>query len=357
MSLPESVDWTPNYLAVIAQRTWGDATGDCVASTMVYAMELRNILQGGVPVQLSELDLNYQSRQAQGQTGDQTGSSIGIAEQCARGGVCREDLWPYRENVFGPETWTTGVSNHDYTINGMNRPPNAAAVADRQNHKLVDGYYLSWDHATFIDQCKTALAARYPVCFYWPPGHEGCAMGYNAAGVLALDGRATQPGPPSNVPWGIVSSIQAFAVTTVAFSGTIAPAPIPAPIGNTQMLLDTIKAQANALVLGQVTQAQIDAGRASWAQLVPDGPVGISGESADGSIVPPALAITDSIGGVFMLHPTNANASGKQILLNGVPAADGYAPYILYKGGRVYATNLRWYYVWNGSGWAATVKP
>jgi len=36
------------------------------------------------------------------------------------------------------------------------------------------------------------------------------------------------------------------------------------------MLIDTIKAQSNALVLGQITQAQIDAGRASWAQLVAD---------------------------------------------------------------------------------------
>ena len=42
------------------------------------------------------------------------------------------------------------------------------------------------------------------------------------------------------------------------------------PVGNTQMLIDEIKAAGNALVLGQITQAQIDTGKAKWALLVAD---------------------------------------------------------------------------------------
>jgi hypothetical protein len=68
--------------------------------------------------------------------------------------------------------------------------------------------------------------------------------------------------------------------------------------------------------------------------------------SADGSTVPPAMQIVDSIGAVWTI------GSGEAILRNGIQANGGYGSKILWKNATVYVlgTDTNWWQ-WTGSGW------
>lgn len=86
------------------------------------------------------------------------------------------------------------------------------------------------------------------------------------------------------------------------------------------------------------------------------------GTSPDGTIVPPAASITDSVGGVWTLG-TVTTPYGVQILLNNssTQAGGGSGTKIEWKGGRTYVLNsLGNWYVWaynSSSPWTQTSAP
>ena len=355
MSLPASVDWTPRYTAVLTQRIWGDPAGDCFPASVVYAMEMRNILQGGVPVQLSELDLNFRGAYD------------------AVNGVCREDLWPVSNLSPTPEI----PDPYQAMLAGARRPPSAAAVADRVNQKLVvDGGGMFFptnffSRQAFVDGCQALIAAGYPICIFWPPNHEVCAWGYDRTGFIGFDNRATSPGiyhldyDQTCGPTG--GSV--YVVKRVVFSGGAAPiitppVPIVPPItGNTQMLTDIITLAQTALAAGGPTQAQKDTLAANVAALVPIAvappvtppvvpPVAPpAGTSAAGTTVTPgAGSITDNTGVVWKIDAWSS------VRRNGADAGGFWASRAIWTGARVEATNKDNGSVsfWNGNGWTWT---
>lgn len=302
MSLPVSVDWTPTYLAKLPPRPWGDPFGDCVAASMCYAMELRGILQGYPAVRLSERFLFV------------VGEYPVVA---ATTGVCSEALWP----MVVPSDF-----GNDYAafMAAVNATPSLAAYTDAQNYKLVDYEYpMDFGYPTtragMIEKVQTYIAAGIPLCVFYPPNHEVVAWGYDQNGVLGLDSRSANPGTYS-LSYDTIFTDSIMAIKSVLFKGT---ASLPPPTGNTQMLIDTIVADAGALVLGKVTQAQIDKLKADVGLLVADGTAPpTTGTSPDGTIIPPAASITDASGGVWTLG-TVMQPYGYPVLLNGVQATQG----------------------------------
>lgn len=93
--------------------------------------------------------------------------------------------------------------------------------------------------------------------------------------------------------------------------------PPPPPTGNTQMLIDTIKADANALVLGQITQAQIDKIKADVAQLVPDATTTTPPPSTSTVILAPNAIPKDAAGNTWTWGALVRADLGYSLALNG----------------------------------------
>ena len=120
------------------------------------------------------------------------------------------------------------------------------------------------------------------------------------------------------------------------------------------MLIDTIKTEANGLMLGQISQAQIDTLKANVALLVADAVVPApapaqAGTSPVGTTVPPNASITDDLGTIWTRNPWLS------VLRNGADTGF-YASLLKWTGAHVEATNKDtgnvWY--WNGNGWSWT---
>lgn len=81
-----------------------------------------------------------------------------------------------------------------------------------------------------------------------------------------------------------------------------------------------------------------------------------SAASPDGTRIPPAALINDGSGGVWTFG--DRMPDGRQILLNGGPAAEGQGTIILWSRGRINVMNSRGkWYSWTGNGWALTESP
>lgn len=125
------------------------------------------------------------------------------------------------------------------------------------------------------------------------------------------------------------------------------------------MLIYNIKAAGNALVLNSVTQAQIDAGKALWAQLVADATAPIpvptppppAGTSAPGTTITPGSGTINDGSAVWRI-----NAAPRGLVLrneNDLGANGFWAAKMVWTGVRNEAQNQdngSWSY-WNGSRW------
>lgn len=372
MSLPAFVDWTWTYLSMLPVRSQG-GTGGCWGATICYAMELRALLQGYPPRQLAMRYSMYMDGRYD------TGGSVMYAAcgDAQRYGMCLESLMPM------PDYQAVDMREWDnLTLAAIRTPPSAAASADGQNQLLTDYAPMSYmGLADMTLKAQTAIAAGYPIFVINAAGNHVCVgWGYDYAGVFGLDSRSREA-YPYHWDWTQISQIAGM-VRDVRFAnakigtppqmlpkpGTVPiiqpppPPPPPPPPGNTQMLIDNIKAAGNALALGQITQAQIDAGKALWAQLVPDAGAVVqpAGASPDGTEVPTAAQqINDGKGGIWTLGgPETANAQGPQTLRNGVWTGGGQATRLRWKGGKVGAYAGVWF-VWEepaGGGRGAWVR-
>lgn len=266
---PQPVDFTAQYS--LPWRTGGDAAGDCTSSAICYAMEMRGILTGQPVVQLSELDNYYQQRQTFGDIGtDQVGGLIGAAaDLAALNGICAESLWPIS---------IIGSGDYNQMLNGINTAPNAAAVADRPNHKLLNaaggaGYFTSQsfpDQETMVTFIQANVTKRYPLCIFYPPNHTTCVWGFDANGVIGPDPRSPNPYPYHLDYDQMVPEMPILVVTDVQFAqpcGTTTPPPPPPP-------------PAQTITYGQ---SLTDSTNAVWSILAaPRGELLLNGQSANG---------------------------------------------------------------------------
>jgi hypothetical protein len=212
-----SVDLTPQYLAVLPERSWGDVGGVCVPWSVCVAMETRAILtHQSVPEWISVLDLSLQS----GNTGNGT-NAIYALQLAQANGVCRESLYP-----FPAIQMSGGVIVYP--------PESATAVSGRRRHKVVsydnsiNNAYANGGLTAWIAACKHALDQGYPLLLYAPPNHMVVGMGYYDRG--GLDGFLTWDvrGPGNgSLGWsqcwsgGGAIAVTAVAFNDVAVSGTV----------------------------------------------------------------------------------------------------------------------------------------
>jgi hypothetical protein len=358
MSLPTTFDPTPRYLALFPPRVQVGAL--CVPCSRLNAMEMCGILASQPVVQLSQLFENFN-------------------HSAQTFGVCAEQLWPASLS-YGPDTATTGISDAVQQQIALGTRPSAAAFADAPNHKLLEygdiqgGTWvlqngsMVFQPSDVVLEMKTEIAAGHPVmCGMRYESHELCVWGYDSTGWLGLDSRSASPIP---FHYSYAELTPDMVVRSVSFTGptsypTIYPAygfgpvvPSP-PTGNTQMLIDNIKAAGNALVLNSVTQAQIDAGKALWAQLVADATAPIpvptppppAGTSAPGTTITPGSGTINDGSAVWRI-----NAAPRGLVLrneNDLGANGFWAAKMVWTGVRNEAQNQdngSWSY-WNGSRW------
>lgn len=251
MSIPATVDWTPTYLSRLQPRWWGDPVGTCVAAASCYAMEMYGILNvpSWTPAWLSEFDLMYQCRVADGTIGMGVvgTNSYTAAAQLVANGVCANVLW-------GNGLLVGGVAGtYDSYQSGLSlcgQVPNAAAVANRASHKL-----LTYTFLTDVNAIKTAISSGFPCVVYWPPNHAVVAWGYTATQFLGLDNRSGSPTP--NGP-DIASSLSygaALCIQSAALSGdpvTVAEYPM------TDYQAGAVQTAFNAVQQPNVPQSSLD---------------------------------------------------------------------------------------------------
>jgi hypothetical protein len=353
MALPASIDWTWTYLDALPVK-WQGGTGYCNRASLTYAMEMRAIILGYPPTQLSMLFGGWVDRYLPGLS--------------RPANACLESLWPMIP-YKGIDTTTQAYS--DMTRAMMAARPSDAAFADAPNHVLTDLGSFNHD-GTIADRklkAQEAIAAGYPLLLF-VPGHALCAWGYDDSGLIGLDSRS-QNAFPFHLDWancqpsGIVRGVT-FANAVMGTPPTPLPKPfivvsLPPPTGNSNMttLASIVTTAQAALVYAQangdkVTQAQKDALTANVAALTVDAVVPPSGPGD--WIVPPDASGTDSKGGVWTLGA--ATQYGKQILLNGSSAAGGQGTTISYKSGQIKVQNSRGeWWLWGGGGWAKTAAP
>lgn len=314
--IPDSMSWSPLYLANLPERTWGNPDGDCTSASTCYALEMRAIIQGDQPTQLAELDLYYQQRLAGGTVGTVlTGGDIYAACELAQSaGVSRESLWP------------TTLIREVGGVAAMNTAPNAAAVADRTNHRLLEFGLVSGTADECIAQCKALIAGGCPLIVAASMDHNICAWGYGPNGIVGFDNRATVFFGEFSVAWDVVVTNLILVVKNVAFpvlSG-VPPAP-PTPVVSgfliTQAQLDTLCAIWSSVTMPTITQAQIDQVQAILTA--------VSGASATPPTAPPTTTPPPSASGINVA----AAASGGIALASGT--TDGYSAMALNNGERI----------------------
>jgi hypothetical protein len=135
-----------------------------------------------------------------------------------------------------------------------------------------------------VDQVDVLLAAGHPVVFSMG-NHCMCLLSRSADGWVYY----AKDSERGNMDLGYGRGVRGFTRDALAYAYDLATVLLvdvsagtvivpPLTTGNTQMLIDTIRADANALLLGSITQSQIDKLKADVNQLVADA----------GSTVPPA---------------------------------------------------------------------
>jgi hypothetical protein len=262
-TLPYSTNWM-SLLPASAQRTTGNPFGECGEAATWYAADLRNVIQGGAFVQTSALASYVQDHSLPAPSVFMT---------------CREDLWPFSNWPGFPA-------------------PSAAAVADYANHVIPNGLVLKdfFQGVNTVDEyiayCKTEIANGYPIILPTEGGAHVIFFGDYDDGIssfIGWDAAATSPGY-SLLNYGALTLAvgECFSVRNVIYNQG----------GNTQMLLDQYKADVNALVLGQITTAELSAIDALRAQIFPD-----AGQSSNPgtTITPGNGAMTDGAQGVWTI--------------------------------------------------------
>lgn len=335
------IDLTPRYLAAmtaagLTPRLDGDVAGTCPGAAMLYAMEMRGILQGLPTTRLSDLEVNYRYRLANGQIGSHmVGSDLDAVVGMLRNeGACREDLHPISLCQSGP--------NQPYA--GMDTPPSAAAVADRQNHMLVAYVELTpQSQDEMVAMGQASIAAGYPIVFSVSgPGHILCSWGFDFTDFTGLDSKS-----PSLVPfqrnyadlWGSGHGALLRVIRSVSFTAGTTVTPQQGDIPVTQAEQDAIQAGWNRQSLAALA-----------APLAAIGIATTSLASPDGAVAPPAASLTDTSGAVWTLGAQSQY--GRLILRNGVSAQGGQGTLLLMQYGQVKAQNsLGDWWVWTGNGW------
>lgn len=296
-ALPSVFTWQALYPANM-QRIHGDTVGDCQPVSDIYAAEMRNLIQGGRFIQLSEL---------YGLWLQNNGGTVQ--------GWCAESFWPF-SLTYPSASIPDAYQAQQWAIH---QPPTAAAIANAPNYQTT-GVELVYGQGIdqFIAQCKAAIYAGYPLIAGVDADHEQCFWGYddNIGCFTGFDNRATSFGTSEysytdTFFWnsiGLGGVGIAEAVTSINFNQS------SIPTGNTQMLLDMVKAEAAALALGQMTPDMLITFQTNVAQLVPD--------ASNGPPPPPPQTITygqsltDSTGATWSI----STAPRGELLLNGVSA-------------------------------------
>jgi C1A family cysteine protease len=141
--------------------------GSCVAQAIVGALEFLERKAGDDPFNdLSRLFVYYQARAIENSILDDAGCEIrdGV-KGCAKIGVPREEIWPYRISDFA-------------------KAPSTQAYADATAHKIASYWKIASDLAS-----RQSLADGYPVVF-------GCWV-YESFESNAVDASGTVPMPQS----------------------------------------------------------------------------------------------------------------------------------------------------------------
>ncbi len=268
-------DWTWTYLHFLQQRTTGDPLGDCHIASLCDAAELVAILKGYPAHRWSEL---YAYRYG------------GIPPVS---GTCREELWPMT---------LIGDNNYDQQKWAKSLVPNSAATADAANFYIVSSKYIYGPNLVSLMQAE--IMAGHACVVLLLPDHECVASGFDddvhdffcrdnrsgspdplpvdyatilganqSRGVLVItDVHAPGPiGTPITVPMDQSASRAPpfpYIPPPVIYPGSAPPSP-PPPTGNA-VTVPALQSAVAALVVGQITQPQIDAIRALDAQLVAD---------------------------------------------------------------------------------------
>lgn len=215
--------------------------------------------------------------------------------------------------IAPPEAADTGVIAANDTGDNTST---MGYVASRSNFSVRDKLFLGWldprhiathlgETAQFYDLTPTEVAGgalygvRVPMAQFvsssprsyyieyrrllgidagYPPNNGvqiRSADDYRLNGLILSDAisketfAAGESMTDSIVQIDVIETTPTYARVVVRKVGTTTLPP-PSPTGNTQMLIDTVKAEANALVLGQITKAQLSKFQADVALLVAD---------------------------------------------------------------------------------------
>ncbi len=278
------IDWTWNWFTQ-NHPIWQGGFGACEPCSGSYAVAMRAYIQGYPLLEFSQLYTYWYGQGGAANTNHQVGQGMGSALPIfASRGCCLESLHP-RPQWEGVDTTTQAFS--DACWMAVRTPPSAAAEADAKNYIAVDWqYFASLYNGTLDDMVvkgKAALDAGYIFTAFKPPNHEICIWGYNAYGWLGPDSNSQNADAGLHGWTNIVLDVIVRNVVYKNATPGQKPTPLPKPVvivpppdppppttGNTQMLIDTIKAEANALAVGQITQVQIDKLKSDVAALVAD---------------------------------------------------------------------------------------
>lgn len=242
-------------------------TGICTGGAGCNSVMMAAVTQG-VPMPMASAFFAYFTT-----TGDRTftkgwsvyGAVAALAQSVT--GWCTDALYPQAQAI----AWFNAWPGHAFSDAELPQPP---AYTDGATRRILQFYSVAKDQATIV----ALLRAGHPLVFGMG-NHAVCGVEVSddESLILAKDTEIIgDQGYGRGIRAFSMSAVLAngFDLTTVILiqPGTLDPVVVtpPPPTGNTQMLLDTIKADANALVLGQVTQAQIDKIKADVALLVVD---------------------------------------------------------------------------------------
>ena len=301
-TLPTTLDWTPLYPAD-KQRIWGDTVGDCIEASICYAMEMRNLIQGGAFQQLSELDLYWQVRTAS------------IPPNVSFG-VARESLWPFSL------TFPTPAIPDPYTAQqaAINTPPNAIAVADRANFLCTDyESQIFFDEPSFTAFCKASIFAGYPISLFVAPNHQCCFWGWNdnINCWLGFNNSSTSPGVFEygyDAAWnGGPAVVERF--KAVAFNHQI----VTDGYAITDAQLALLQSTWSAIAVPTITIDQFNTVQGILTAIAGTTTPPPPPPPPSGTITPGNGSLTDSANSVWTIGPAG------NVLLNGVDAAGVWA--------------------------------
>lgn len=298
-------------------------TGICTGGTGGNAAMMAAVTQGVAMPMASAFFAYYTA------TGDATfthGYSISgvVSSMGGPKGWCSNAFYSQDQALAWFNAWT----GHTFSAAELPQPP---AYTDGATRKILQWNSVPKDRATVV----ALLRAGHPIGF-GIGNHAVCAIDLSDDDYLLLCKDTEIVGDQGygrgirafNMDlflanaWDLVTVrlIQPGAIDPIVIVTPPPPPPPPPPTGNTQMLLDTIKADANALVLGKVTQAQIDKLKADAALLVADPVVVVvtPPPPPTGAVfMPPALQLVDGAGYTWTRGEFVDARYGHQLLCNG----------------------------------------